>query len=396
VTEREIDELLAAWTNRLAFAAQNLVDLRAHATYQRLLQTTNLTGLTAEMLTPVLEGMGTLFEHYDILRRVIAHAEKLRAEMSSYFVNDQRMREIEFVLRGRSIRLPPVQIPIGQRSLFSAVENVELISPNDLLSAISQAFDKARNAVMAVDQAWKLLHSATDDARLEIAELRKTGAGTNELAAAEAALDPLLQKLDTDPLGAQQEFDSIVKPTLEGIRQSTQQAMRDQQQIEDGFRAAHVRFDELLQSHAQSVAAHQDAILKLTDCDALQSPQPEETVEYLRTWLDRLQQKYREGLRKPMLVGLRNWNKAADSFVSQDRDAMEANANLLSQRSELRGRLDALRAKARAQGHAETAALLEVGQQARDLLYSRPTPLKRAADLVLRYEGLLSGRKGTT
>ena len=44
----------------------------------------------------------------------------------------------------------------------------------------------------------------------------------------------------------------------------------------------------------------------------------------------------------------------------------------------------------------ESAALLEISQQARDLLYSRPTPMRRAASLVSQYEGLLNGLKGTS
>jgi hypothetical protein len=58
-------------------------------------------------------------------------------------------------------------------------------------------------------------------------------------------------------------------------------------------------------------------------------------------------------------------------------------------RNELRGRLDALKAKARAYGVAEKDGLAEAAQQAEKLLYTRPTPLERAAAAVTAYERML-------
>ena len=137
MTEREIDELLAAWKQRLAVAAQNLVDLRSHPCYQKIARNhipkTPLSGITAQRISPSLEAMGTLFQHFGLIQETIARAEALRVDLPMFGV-DQRLREIENVLRGNSIHLPAVQVPFDQRSLLSAVENVETIRPDGALA----------------------------------------------------------------------------------------------------------------------------------------------------------------------------------------------------------------------------------------------------------------------
>jgi hypothetical protein len=69
--------------------------------------------------------------------------------------------------------------------------------------------------------------------------------------------------------------------------------------------------------------------------------------------------------------------------------ARAANEALLRERRDLRGLLDALRAKAQACGRSEDAQLAALGQEAWQLLQGRPTPLARAQELVAEYEARL-------
>jgi hypothetical protein len=59
-------------------------------------------------------------------------------------------------------------------------------------------------------------------------------------------------------------------------------------------------------------------------------------------------------------------------------------------RNELRGRLDALKAKARAYALAELDDLVAIAEKAKSLLYQRPTPLQEAAASVAEYEAKLN------
>ena len=61
-------------------------------------------------------------------------------------------------------------------------------------------------------------------------------------------------------------------------------------------------------------------------------------------------------------------------------------------RNELRGRMEALKAKARAFGVAEGREANELGSKAEALLYARPTPVQQAAAAVAQFEVWLRGQ----
>ena len=96
--------------------------------------------------------------------------------------------------------------------------------------------------------------------------------------------------------------------------------------------------------------------------------------------------------RPPVKVGVRRWLEGAQRHLDHERAVLRACQALLDERQELRGRLDALNAKAAGSGLAEDAALAEDARAARALLYRRPTPLAQARDLVARYQTRLNAR----
>ena len=116
-------------------------------------------------------------------------------------------------------------------------------------------------------------------------------------------------------------------------------------------------------------------------------------MEGLRVWLERLQQRCEEERPEAIGVGLRNWHRAADGLVQRETDKLRRVMLPLELRRELRGRLEALKAKARAYGMAETPLMAELAAGAEALLYARPTDVPRAAAAVGLYEQKLSGAR---
>ena len=114
-------------------------------------------------------------------------------------------------------------------------------------------------------------------------------------------------------------------------------------------------------------------------------------LDALSQWLTRLETKLAPGLVNPVIVGLDNWMKKAQEYMVSEQRAYTANSTLLDSRRELRGRLDALKAKALAKGLIEDAKLSDLAEQAKQLLYTRPTALDKAAELVSQYEKRLNG-----
>jgi hypothetical protein len=379
------------------------MDLQADPTYEQLtgsggLAKAPVTGATAARVDPALGAMATVFQHFGLLHDTVERAGQLRRNLPTLFGSEQKLREIEELLLGRSIHLPPVDVPFEQRTLLSGVQNVECISPSDLLNTMVRAFQAAKDAVVAVDAAWSGLGAALGRTEARIASLRARatalgGPPPAELDAAGQALKDMRAQVLADPLGTSADLDAHIQPLLARVEAAIEASERLRQGIVDGFAAAHKQLDTLEKLHRDSVAACAEARLKIEGCDALLSPLADDKIEGLREWLGRLEQKYAGGMLDPVAVGLRNWNLAAEDCVLRERAACASNRAPIEARNELRGRLDALKAKARAYAIAEDGTLTGLATQAEALLYTRPTPLDRAATAVADYEKALNGAR---
>ncbi|MEV0679231.1 hypothetical protein AB0I60_22185 [Actinosynnema sp. NPDC050436] len=83
---------------------------------------------------------------------------------------------------------------------------------------------------------------------------------------------------------------------------------------------------------------------------------------------------------------------AAGAVLERMKAVAEQLAGSVARRAELRGRLDAYRAKATARGHAEDAALSALHRQARDVLRAVPCDLRAGTVAVARYQRAVRDR----
>ena len=113
---------------------------------------------------------------------------------------------------------------------------------------------------------------------------------------------------------------------------------------------------------------------------------PEEKIRAVGEWLTRLENRCDDGAMDAVAVGLRNWTAAAEACLVQDRAVLSAGETQLASLSELRGRLDALKAKARAYGLSEMTDISSLCGSAEDQLGARPMNLRMASEAVAHYE----------
>ncbi len=398
----QIDQLLADWRRKVDLIGQNLIDLHGLATYQRLCGASgfpkvHLRGVTEARVTPALETMSDLFQHFDLLVTTVNKAVELRKQVPLFLGSEQKIREIEQLLTGPSIQLAVVQIPLAQRGLLSASEAAKAIAPNQLLAAMTDAFQVAKDAVLAVDEAWLRLEPTLADAEAEIVSLQQLadslGQGSLfELSAARQKITSLRTSIESDPLGVSANFDGEVKPLIARTRTTLEQLVQQLHQIRENFAIAHTLLKQLLELHRQAETAFAESREKVVDHSTLSTPLTQEQIEALSQWLARLESKFAEGLLIPVRVGLENWTAKVKEYIAAEEKTYTANKAPLELRQELRGRLDALKIKALARGMAEDATLTELAQKAKQLLYTRPTPLDRAAELVSLYEKRLNSQ----
>ena len=319
MTLADIDKALAHWESRLSSAAHNLFDLQSDPTYQCLTGTfdapkTQLSGMTANRVLPVLENIGTLFSCFDLLRCTIDRVVQIRRELPAMFGAEQKEREIQQLLFGKSVRIPTDQIPIARRSLLTGADDQGCITPDELLKSMVKAFDAARDAVLAVDTAWQRLGEILGDATRQLTTLRRgteplEEAEVHELDGVEHSLALRKAQVQSDPLGTTLDVESTVLPVLRRVQAGVSERIALRRQLEDGLSAAHKLLEDLGTLQRDACDAWKEAQEKITGAGQPPAPSPDEKIEALRDWLDKLQQKYEGGMLRPVSIGLHNWNQ---------------------------------------------------------------------------------------
>ena len=395
MTCEEIDRELAGRNQQLAAIATNLMELQGDATYQLLVGSAGvrklqLTGETASRVLPALSEMETLFQQFGLLEAWLERVAKMRRDLRPVFGREQALKEMEAALHGEAIRLPETALPLGQRTLLSGLERVRGLRPDELLGRMVEAFAKARDAVLMVGEVWEQVLVEVEAAEAELRGCRgQVNAGTTprEIVAAEAVLAQVKAGVESDPLGARTELRLRVRPALETLAGRVRLRLEVRQEL----MAGHGLLEGLARLEGEIAAAVHVSMEKIAGFQAVTDGRPE--MESLRLWLERLEQHAEDETLDAIAIGVRAWHRAATGLVEREAEKLRMVRLPLEARRELRGRLEALKAKARAYGMAEDRAVVELAGNAEDLLYAKPTELGRAAAAVEAYERKLSGAR---
>jgi len=400
MTLQEIDEALAAWNRRLTAMADNLMSLQAESTFRVLTGSgganrVQIAGETAARVEPALAAMHTMFERFGVLHSAVDRASKLREGMPMLFGGDEKIAEIQRVLFGRSIEPPAVDVPLAQRTLLSGAPSPQRLTLEELLAPMMRTFSEARDAVLSVDRAWQeiAVRVAHAEERLQQFAARAQSAGygpASDLAAALTAASALVaqsnEQLRVDPLGALTHFNAQLEPAFARLNNLVEAAERVSRELH----RAHAVLAGLVVIHGEALDASAEAKAKIAPKRALPQPVTEEKLAKLRDWLDQLNRRWSEGAQETAGSGLRNWHDAACVIGKDDTAARDMSRAVVEARRELRGRLEALKAKARAKGVAEEAAVAVIASEVESVLATKPTDLERASAGVAAYASAVS------
>jgi hypothetical protein len=395
LTLAQIDRLLTEWQQKGDAANQNLLDLYDLSAYQRLSGVgnppNNVTGITQQQASTALTAIERLFEYLELFNQQLDRARKLRRELPSLFINDTQLQAIEHLLVGSSIDLPQIQIPLAQRDLLGASQQDRTIALDELMERMTIAFAISRDTFVAVETAWTELESKLIGTHRSLVELQQL-ANTLQLAAppalvtAQANFQELQQQIDRDPLAVNLAFGRDLTPLIDRVRQELETLAHQRQQLQADFATAPQLLSQLAQLNRDSIAAEAESQAKIKHDLLMSAPLPTEELAELERWLARLVAKFESGLIPPVRVGLNNWLAKVRAYTQAVESALITNRLPLDTRQELRGRLDALTAKAVAKGKVEDSLLTDLSAQAQAALYASPTDLILAIELVRKYD----------
>jgi hypothetical protein len=395
---------LAAWQDRLALVSRNLSEINELPALQRVkarLRPTPdfYTGDTASRINDALAALDDLWKDYLLLNALLDQADTLRKQSGMFHDHESDIREL---LHGRSITLPVAHIPLAERGLLTSAESANKVTPDELLAAMNRLFALAKDTILELDGAETRLKPRLDTLLGTADELARRadtlGFDAAEIAVIAVPLEALGAELTADPLGAGRKLQEG-EAGLTEWRARLESAERERDALGAAFAAAAEELKEMRRLNDQAQAAHENTSSKIAGQSALPRPTEASIITQLGVWLDALDASCKRGDWRAAKAGLDKWRAACATHQEVERRTLAANMALIEVREELRGRLKALRAKAdahAARGINIDTKVARLGDEAKDILYSRPADLQKAAALLSAYETAinLTIRKG--
>ena len=350
----------------------------------QLLGSATLSGQTAAAWARAGPGLSLLWGYYGALRDRVAEIVALRGTKAR--LRAEQLDRLAATLTGDSVALPPDPLAPGTRTLVATGQAATIPW---VLSAMRSAFQEVVALVDRVEEAWMAL-PRLDGLAATLTGLTQTASQNGlrppaEVAAAGSQIAALRDRLKADPLAVDLSGLDALAGRVEAAGEILRGAAQARGELGSLLAAAAERLDGVGGLIEQTRSTRAEAREKIAGAlDALAG-----RLALLRTDLGSVTQLGRgdwQGARR-LLGHLDQQAAALEADVSRAlaevRDPIEA-------RNELRGRLDAYRAKAQALGLAEDEGLSRLSEQARALLFTAPCDVAGADALVREYARALS------
>jgi hypothetical protein len=362
----------------------NLVELEIDSSRQ-LLEASRLEGKSAERWSATSAALTELWRRNALLEELLAQADKLRGGRHS--------GELQALLEGASIELSSAAVPLAQRELLGGAQVAERCSPRQLLASMSAAFDEVKTVVAQIGGAWETLVPELDAARRLLQECRRLTeelgeSARRDLESADQTLNRLASAVTADPLSVEVDEIHGTVETLRGIRDDLQDSLALKRGFESRTLAARSLLEQLRTVVGQAQAAHEELLLKISIPSPPPAPEPHAELDLE---LARITELAGHGAWAEASRSLKDWTARAEGLLAEGRRALDANRAPIEARNQLRGLLDAYQVKAKRLGVLEQPELQEIFARAQDALYTAPSDLSVAAQLVRGYQTALAG-----
>ncbi|XVV07787.1 hypothetical protein ACQPW3_21380 [Actinosynnema sp. CA-248983] len=344
-TGAEVARLLAE-SDRVAQALLAMEDHPGHL----LLRGSGVTGATAARWAGAEAAVVVLWEWFDTYRLFLDQVRAARDEAV-----------LVRLLTGAEVVLSAA-VPV--RTLTSPAVAAERVTVAELVARMKAHYAEVTALFDEVHRAWSTRLAELDPLERRLAGLTGEAVGRlrRELAAAH-------DRAVSDPL----EADPVVPDLARRVAEVAD--------LHEGFatrvEAVARRLDEADAVRAEALAVRREVVAAIVGDhpDVPETSGPRGALEALRVRFPEV--------REAEVVRVES---AADAVADRVRAVLARLSGSLARRAELRGRLDAYRAKAGARGHGEDAELAALHRAARAVLEAEPCDLRAGTVAVGRYQ----------
>ncbi|MEU6536449.1 hypothetical protein [Streptomyces sp. NPDC047000] len=403
----EVDRALARLGAEHEAIETSLLALQDHAG-RRLLEGAGLTGVTKERWAATEASITLLWAYFDAYAGALRTAREIRARRR--WSSREDLAELTELLRGECVTVAGSTVaaagatgPDGTPGRLS-----ERYSLAALVDRMNDLYATSLDVVVSADAVWSALPARIDLLAAELQRTRRLAHSVgvrpgehpagDDLERITRTLTGLREQVVSDPLAFWTPAPGSSAPgggrpdttvydrearALEEVRREIDAVLTVRQDAEQRL----VKLRDLLsradRTLAEARAARGEVLAKIaaTEVPVVGGP-PTVLQEQLSTAAEYRRQAQWHRL-SPLLEAL---EQRAEDELLRARESLTAVTAPLAVRAELRGRLDAYRAKVARHGLAEDPLLTERYDVARRMLWSAPCDLRVAEQAVLRYQ----------
>ncbi|MFH8223929.1 hypothetical protein ACH4C2_32215 [Streptomyces sp. NPDC018057] len=400
----EVDRALARLGAEHEAIETSLLALQDHAG-RRLLEGARLTGVTEERWAVTEASITLLWAYFDAYAGALRTAREIRARRR--WSSREDLVELTDLLRGASVTVPGAAAA-GAPALAEAGVLSQSFSLAELVDRMNELYASSLDMVVAADAVWSALPARIDLLAAELQRTRRLAHSVgvrpgehpagDDLERITRTLTRLREQVVSDPLAHWVPAQGSSAPgggrpdttvydrearALEEVRREIDAVLGVRQDAEQRL----IRLRDVLsradRTLAEARTARGEVLAKIaaTEVPVVSGP-PTALQEQLSAAAEYRRQAQWHRL-SPLLESLEQ--KAEDELL-RARESLTAVTAPLAVRAELRGRLDAYRAKVTRHGLAEDPLLVERYDAARRMLWSAPCDLRVAEQAVLRYQ----------
>jgi hypothetical protein len=385
---QEIDSTLQRLRGAAEAIGANLLEVELDPN-RALLDSSTLEGESATRWSEASTTLAQLWQWHALLEQLLDRAVGLRGARPR--LPAKRMEELRELLEGASIELSSEQVPLEQRDLLGGAQAALRCTPDELLERSSAAFDQAKTVLAAAGNAWDALLPSLHAARATLQASAELGRALGEseppdLDRARERLFELTENLSKDPLSVSSAEVEELERSLQAVRDDLEGLDRLRRELGALLVEARKSLEELRRVAREGREAHEQALVKIA-APAICGPLSLDGA--LESQLEDVEKVARDGAWREARTALEQWTARVRSLLEQARRIACENRAPIQTRNELRGLLDACQAKATRLGLIEDPRLSGMFEQAHDSLYTAPTDLAKATELVHRYRHAL-------
>ncbi|MEV7869012.1 hypothetical protein AB0P17_23615 [Streptomyces sp. NPDC088124] len=399
----EVDRALARLEAEHEAIESSLLALQDHAG-RRLLEGAELTGVTKDRWATAEGAITLLWSYFDSYTAALTGAREARARRR--WPNRDDLVELTETLRGRGVTVAGSARPLPH--LTGPARLSEHFTLAELVTRMNELYASSLDMVVTADSVWSALPARID---LLSAELRRTRSlahsvgvrpgehpAGDDLESITHELSTLRAQVISDPLAFwrpapgssapgggrpdTERYDRAAR-ALEDVRGEIEAVLRVRQDSEERLMRLRDVLSRADRTLAEARTARGEVLAKIaaSEVPAVSGPP---TVLHERLSAAAEYRRHAQWHRlSPLLESL---EREAEDELLRARESLTAVTAPLAVRAELRGRLDAYKAKVARHGMAEDPFLIERYDAARRMLWSAPCDLRVAEQAVLRYQ----------